>query len=159
MRKYGKDDHESVCRLFYTTVMESWLPSYRRVVTFKAPIATIVQVVYLKMNHHYCNSHQLINITIRALPWPCYITSPRPSSGSCWPSSSSRCSSWSPSSTSTGATAGKDAKLDKKILDDLHCQRPGSNSTQTWLIRSCLTGLAGCCQTIDDEMLKTIRTD
>ena len=51
MRKYGKDDHESVCRLFYTTVMESWLPAYRRVVTFKAPIATIVQVVYLKMNH------------------------------------------------------------------------------------------------------------
>ena len=62
MRKYGKDDHESVCRLFYTTVMESWLPAYRRVVTFKAPIATIVQVVYLKMNHHYCNSRQLINI-------------------------------------------------------------------------------------------------
>ena len=87
-------------------------------------------------------------ITIRALPWPCYTTSPPPSSGSCWPSSSSRCSSWSPSSTSTGATAGKDAKLDQQVLDDLHCQRPGSTSTRTWLTRSCLTGLAGCCQTL-----------
>ena len=44
MRKYGKADHETVCRLFYTTVMEGWLPAYRRVVTFKAPFATLVQV-------------------------------------------------------------------------------------------------------------------
>ena len=33
-----------MCRLFYTTVMEAWLPAYRRVVTFKAPIATLSQV-------------------------------------------------------------------------------------------------------------------
>ena len=44
VRKYGKADHERVCRIFYTTVMEAWLPAYRRVVTFKAPIATLLQV-------------------------------------------------------------------------------------------------------------------
>lgn len=48
MRKYGKADHETVCRLFYVTVMEAWLPAYRRVVTFRAPIATIVQVFFVQ---------------------------------------------------------------------------------------------------------------
>ena len=29
VRKYSKPDHEQVCRMFYSGVMEAWLPSYR----------------------------------------------------------------------------------------------------------------------------------
>ena len=53
-------------------------------------------------------SHQYLlqNPTKRGLLWPCCTTSPPTSSGSSWRFSSFRCSSWSPSSMSIGATAG-----------------------------------------------------
>ena len=63
MRRYTKEDHGEVCRIFYQGVMEAWLPSYRcssttcslhscrRLVTGRAPLAAMVQGLLLATLH------------------------------------------------------------------------------------------------------------
>ena len=47
IRKYEKDDHEQVCKLFYNGVVENWLPAYMMSIKMKFPLSAVIQVVQL----------------------------------------------------------------------------------------------------------------
>ena len=49
IRKYEKEDYEQVCKLFYSGVVENWLPAYRQSINMKFPIPTVIQLVQLAM--------------------------------------------------------------------------------------------------------------
>merc|ERR1711953_1406653 len=53
IRKYEKEDHEQVCKLFYNGIVENWLPAYRMTINMKSPIPTVIQLVQLAILYQY----------------------------------------------------------------------------------------------------------
>ena len=56
IRKYEKEDHEQVCKLFYNGIVENWLPAYRMTINMKSPIPTVIQLVQLAILYQYLAS-------------------------------------------------------------------------------------------------------
>ena len=53
IRNYQAEDHQEVCRLFYTGVVENWLPAYRMSISMKFPIPSVIQLVQLATLYQY----------------------------------------------------------------------------------------------------------
>ena len=49
IRKYEAGDHDKVCRLFYSGQMENWISAYKRTITLKAPIPTVIQLLLISI--------------------------------------------------------------------------------------------------------------
>ena len=56
IRKYEKEDHEQVCKLFYNGIVENWLPAYSMSINMKSPIPTVIQLVQLAILYQYLAS-------------------------------------------------------------------------------------------------------
>ena len=53
IRKYEKEDHDKVCQLFYSGVVETWLPAYRQSLNMKFTLPTLIQIIQLATVFHY----------------------------------------------------------------------------------------------------------
>jgi len=56
IRKYDKGDYDRVCKLFYNGMVENWVPAYRRVISGRAPLPTIFQLVQTYLLYAYSSS-------------------------------------------------------------------------------------------------------
>ena len=56
IRKYEKEDHDKVCKLFYNGIIENWTTAYRRSINMKAPIPTVIQIVHISILYQYLPS-------------------------------------------------------------------------------------------------------
>ena len=53
IRKYEKEDHDKVCQLFYSGVVETWLPAYRQSLNVKISLPTGMQIIQLAILLQY----------------------------------------------------------------------------------------------------------
>lgn len=53
IRKYEKEDHDKVCKMYYDGIMENWLTMYRRTINLQAPVSTLVQIIQMVSIYHY----------------------------------------------------------------------------------------------------------
>lgn len=56
IRKYEKGDYDKVCKLFYNGMVENWLPAYRRIITGKALLPTLLQLLLLILLYNFTSS-------------------------------------------------------------------------------------------------------
>ena len=56
IRKYEKEDHDKVCKLFYNGIVENWLPCYRMTITMKMPLPSVIQLLQLGILYQYLSS-------------------------------------------------------------------------------------------------------
>ena len=56
IRKYEKEDHDQVCKLFYNGMVENWLPAYRQSINMKFPLPSVLQLVQLALLYQYLSS-------------------------------------------------------------------------------------------------------
>jgi len=56
IRKYEKGDYDKVCKLFYDGMVENWLPAYRRIITGRAVLPTLLQLLILLIVYTFSTS-------------------------------------------------------------------------------------------------------
>ena len=56
IRKYETADHDIVCKLFYTGIVENWMVAYKRTINMKAPIPSVTQLVQISLLYQYVSS-------------------------------------------------------------------------------------------------------
>ena len=56
IRKYEKEDHDKVCKLFYNGIVENWLPCYRMTITMKMPLSSVIQLLQLAILYRCLSS-------------------------------------------------------------------------------------------------------
>lgn len=69
IRRYETGDHDKVCRLFYSGMVENWIPAYRRTITLKAPIPSVIQLLLVSLLYQTFSflSFLLVEFFVQAL--------------------------------------------------------------------------------------------